>query len=141
MIKYYHIYNRGINSCNLFEQKSDFEYFLKLYEKYIDHVANTYAWCLMPNHFHFLIRIKDEDEIGYYKPLNSGRSKDSTKFKVTYDLSEFKEPERVSRKPNPTRHLSHLLMHIQSILTKNTIDMAAYLRNHSEEKKSRIINI
>ncbi len=106
--KYYHIYNRGINSCNLFEQKSDFEYFLKLYEKYIDPVANTYAWCLMPNHFHFLIRIKDEDEIGYYKPLNSGRSKDSTKFKVTYDLSEFKEPERVSRKPNPTRHLSHL---------------------------------
>jgi hypothetical protein len=50
---------------------------------------------LMPNHFHFLIRIKDENEIGYYKSLNSVGSKDSNRFKATHDLSEFEEPERV----------------------------------------------
>lgn len=105
--KYYHIYNRGINSCNLFKYSDNYEYFLDLYEKYIDPVANTYAWCLMPNHFHFLIRIKEEEEIGYYKPLNSDRYKDSVRFQVTYDLSEFEKPERV-KKPNPTKHLSHL---------------------------------
>jgi REP element-mobilizing transposase RayT len=34
-----------------------------LYEKYIDPIADTFAWVLMPNHFHLLIRLKDTDEI------------------------------------------------------------------------------
>ncbi|WP_282039414.1 transposase [Saccharicrinis aurantiacus] len=55
---YYHIYNRGINSCNLFEDENNYTYFLKLYEKYINNIADTYAWVLMPNHFHLLVRIK-----------------------------------------------------------------------------------
>lgn len=107
--KYYHIYNSGINSCNLFEHKINYEYFIELYKKYINPIAKTYAWCLMPNHFHLLIRIKDEKEIGCYKPLhiNSDGSIDSVRFQTTNDLSEFEEPERV-KKPNPTSHFSHL---------------------------------
>jgi REP element-mobilizing transposase RayT len=58
--KFYHIYNRGINSCNLFQTPENFEHFLRLYEKYILPIAVTYAWTLMPNHFHTLVRIKDE---------------------------------------------------------------------------------
>ena len=60
---YYHIYNRGINSCNLFREQGNYEYFLGLYDKYISQAADTFAWVLMPNHFHFLIRIKEEKEI------------------------------------------------------------------------------
>jgi putative transposase len=60
---YYHIYNRGINSCNLFSEPDNYEYFLSLYDKYISPVADTFAWVLMPNHFHFLVSIKDESEI------------------------------------------------------------------------------
>lgn len=60
---YYHIYNCGINGANLFEATANYEYFMNLYEKYIYKVADTFAWVLMPNHFHFLIRIKDIDEI------------------------------------------------------------------------------
>lgn len=60
---YYHIYNRGINSCNLFKEKENYEYFLQLYDHYITPVADTFAWVLMPNHFHFLVRIKERDEI------------------------------------------------------------------------------
>lgn len=56
---YYHIYNRGINSCNLFPEEENYRYFMKLYNKYISPVADTLAWALMPNHFHFLIRIKE----------------------------------------------------------------------------------
>ncbi len=59
--KYYHIYNRGINSCNLFGIPYNYEYFLSLYDKYIDPIADTYAWCLMPNHFHLLVRVKEEE--------------------------------------------------------------------------------
>ena len=60
---YYHIYNRGIDSCNLFTEPDNYEYFLSLYDKYISPVADTFAWVLMPNHFHFLIRVKEELEI------------------------------------------------------------------------------
>jgi len=67
----YHIYNRGINSCNLFNETSNYEHFLELYEKYISPVANTYAWVLMPNHFHFLVRIKENV---IYKYSNADRS-------------------------------------------------------------------
>ncbi len=60
---YYHIYNRGINRCSLFREDDDYKHFLRLYEKYIEPVADTFAWVLMPNHFHLLIRIKSEEEI------------------------------------------------------------------------------
>ncbi|MHC1702393.1 MAG: transposase [Tenuifilaceae bacterium] len=66
--KFYHIYNRGNNSENLFLNSVDYNHFLSLYEKYINLVADTYAWCLMPNHFHILVRIKDETDIGFLKP-------------------------------------------------------------------------
>ena len=59
---YYHIYNRGIDSCNLFKEPDNYEYFLSLYDKYISPATDTYAWVLMPNHFHFLVRIKEESE-------------------------------------------------------------------------------
>ena len=60
---YYHIYNRGIDSCNLFQEADNYEHFLGLYDKYISPVADTFSWVLMPNHFHILVRVKDEEEI------------------------------------------------------------------------------
>jgi len=60
---YYHIYNRGINGERLFRENTNYEHFFRLYEKYIDPVAETFAWCLLKNHFHLLVRIKEEDEI------------------------------------------------------------------------------
>ena len=61
--KYYHIYNRGINSDILFRDSDNYNYFLKLYDTHIDPIAETFAWCLMKNHFHFLIRVKEVEEI------------------------------------------------------------------------------
>ncbi|MDX6189690.1 hypothetical protein SGQ83_10035 [Flavobacterium sp. Fl-318] len=61
--KYYHIYNRGINSENLFKENRNHEHFLKLYNKHIEPIAETFAWCLLKNHFHLLVRIKSFEEI------------------------------------------------------------------------------
>lgn len=72
--KYYHIYNRGINSGILFKGGSNYEYFLKLYDKHIDPIAETYAWCLMKNHFHFLVRIKSTEEIQTEKKIPPSQS-------------------------------------------------------------------
>lgn len=61
--KYFHIYNRGINRCNIFNETENYLYFLRLYEKYIDPVAETFAFCLLKNHFHLLLRIKEPQEL------------------------------------------------------------------------------
>lgn len=60
---YYHIYNRGINRGDLFKETTNFEYFLNLFETHIEPIAEIYAWCLMKNHFHFIIRLKEIEEI------------------------------------------------------------------------------
>ena len=60
---YYHIYNHGVGRRDLFREPDNYEYFLSLYDKYIEPIAETYAWVLMKNHFHFLLRIKEETEI------------------------------------------------------------------------------
>ena len=70
--QHYHIYNRGNNRENLFVQARNYPYFLRLYAKYILPVAETFAYCLMPNHFHFLIRTRTEDEQrAYQKKIGS----------------------------------------------------------------------
>jgi putative transposase len=41
----------------------DYLFFLKKFSKYMNDVVEVYAYCLMPNHFHFLIKVKPESEI------------------------------------------------------------------------------
>ena len=76
--KYYHIYNCGINGCKIFWESDNFEYFLTLYNRYISQIAETYAWVLMPNHFHLLVRIREFAEMrnpqGFEDPGGSGRA-------------------------------------------------------------------
>jgi len=59
----YHIFNRGTNREDIFVEERNYEYFLQLYGKYIPDVAETFAWCLMRNHFHLLIRIRGQEEL------------------------------------------------------------------------------
>lgn len=60
---FYHIYNRGINGETLFKQERNYFYFLNQYQKFIEPIAETYAYCLMSNHFHLLVKIKSDKEI------------------------------------------------------------------------------
>ena len=60
---YYHIFNRGNNGQRVFFEDGNYTYFLQLYLKYISPIASTLAWCLMRNHFHFLIYLKEEKEV------------------------------------------------------------------------------
>ena len=56
---FYHVYNRGINGENLFRCDENYHYFLRKYAYHIPPVAETYAYCLLRNHFHLLIRTKE----------------------------------------------------------------------------------
>ncbi|NOX84400.1 MAG: hypothetical protein GXO86_00310 [Chlorobi bacterium] len=74
---FYHIYNRGINGEDLFREEDNYGYFLKLYDKHITPVADTYAWCLMKNHFHLLVKIKSTSKnlSGFEKLKNKNKTK------------------------------------------------------------------
>lgn len=53
---FYHIYNRGNDKQTVFFQDRNYHFFLQKVEKYIVPNADLLAWCLMPNHFHFLVK-------------------------------------------------------------------------------------
>jgi REP element-mobilizing transposase RayT len=59
----YHVYNRGVNGCNIFLEDENYNYFINLYAKYLAPIVETYAWVMMPNHFHFALRVKTKKEI------------------------------------------------------------------------------
>jgi putative transposase len=54
----YHIYNRGINGTSIFKKEENYHYFLRKWKKLIHPFFETMAYCLMPNHFHFLVKVK-----------------------------------------------------------------------------------
>ncbi len=57
--KFYHIYNRGNNSEKIFFNQENYQFFLRRYNEYLSSCVETYAFCLLPNHFHLLIRVKE----------------------------------------------------------------------------------
>lgn len=61
--KIYHIYHQADGNNDLFYSKENYYYFLKQYAELLAPVMETYAYCLMPKHFHWLIKIKSEKEI------------------------------------------------------------------------------
>jgi REP element-mobilizing transposase RayT len=58
--RYYHIYNRGNNKEKMFYHSVDYYFFLSKYKEYVAPFVETYAFCLLPNHFHFLLKTGNE---------------------------------------------------------------------------------
>ncbi len=77
--KYYHIFNRGNNREIIFRSEENYHYFLQKYRRYVHPHVETYAYCLMPGHFHFLIRVKSSQEI--VEPATGALSPVSKAFK------------------------------------------------------------
>lgn len=57
---YYHIFNRGNNSQQVFFNRDNYLFFLRKAKKQIDPFASIVSWCLMPTHFHFVVFVKND---------------------------------------------------------------------------------
>lgn len=59
----YHEYSHANGNENIFRNDIDYQVFIKKYAFYLNEVVETFAYCLMPNHFHFMVRIKTEKDL------------------------------------------------------------------------------
>ncbi|MGY0426160.1 MAG: transposase, partial [Polaribacter sp.] len=59
---FYHIYNRGINGCKIFNNEENKNYFLKLVSKYLQSKVTLLSYCLLDNHYHFLVKVNVDNK-------------------------------------------------------------------------------
>lgn len=95
---YYHMYNRGNNRENLFIDENNYYYFLNLVGKYLLPISEIYCYSLLKNHFHILLRIKNDLDLpdeklhlpfsnlfnAYAKAINKKYNRDGSLFKERY---------------------------------------------------------
>lgn len=59
----FHVYNHGNAEDNIFREKENYHYFLNRYVDYLFPIIKTYAFCLLPNHFHLMVKVRSEKEL------------------------------------------------------------------------------
>ncbi len=79
-----HYYNRVVQNELLFRKERDYTQFLKSFKKSVKEIpSSVYAYCLMPNHFHFLL--KQNSEIPLYKIFNKILSSYVQRYNLKYN--------------------------------------------------------
>ena len=95
---YYHIYNRGNNKNLIFFEDDNYTFFLNQFKKYVTPFCEVYSYCLMPNHFHFFIRVNVQEPfekgiknffISYSKAINKKYDRVGSLFQGRYKVSEI----------------------------------------------------
>ena len=122
---YYHIYNRGNNRQTVFFEPENYLYFLRGIKKYLLPVADVIAYCLMPTHYHLMVRVKDLDKQNseVFKTSEFSVSKAMMRLSVSYTKAINKRFERVGslfqgafqeKAIKNSTHLLHLCRYIHA---------------------------
>ncbi len=83
---YYHLYNRAVGNEKMFLSNENYQFLLDKIVSYTSNIANIYAYCLMPNHFHFFVKIKSEEQI---RSLYQEKKKKEMPLNDAVLMSEF----------------------------------------------------
>lgn len=59
----YHIFSHVNGRELIYREETNYQFFLKQLDKYIIQIADIYAYCLLPNHFHLLLRFKNSENV------------------------------------------------------------------------------
>ncbi|WP_338841416.1 transposase [Flavobacterium ginsenosidimutans] len=149
--QYYHVYNRGNNSENIFIEERNYNYFLEKLKKYILPIADVYAYCLLKNHFHIVLRIKDKINLPekfkekIHLPFSNLFNSYSKSINKAYDRtgSLFQEHLQRNRIENE-EYLRQLILyvHLNPVKHKFSKDFQSYrhssYRSYLSDKQSSI---
>lgn len=99
--EYFHIYNRGVDRNQIFFEEENYEFFIRRIDKYFDPSKLTLlVFCLMPNHFHFIIRQDNPNALSefmgnlcksYAKAVNNRLDRSGHLFESKYKLKHIDE--------------------------------------------------
>lgn len=123
--QYYHIYNRGNNRQAIFFEQENYIYFLRGVRKYLLETMVIVAYCLMPTHYHLLVRIKqvEQTQTSEVSKTSEVCSRAMQKFLISYTKAINKRFDRVGAlfqgqfqaKPIQTdQHLQTLCIYIHA---------------------------
>jgi REP element-mobilizing transposase RayT len=112
--EYYHLYNRGAHQVSIFREPDNYIFVLRKVKRYCrDFDLTPIAYCLMPNHYHFLIRQEGESPAGllpqrvfnsYTKAYNKRYDHSGTLFEGNYRVIHVQSES----------HLLHLCRYIHA---------------------------
>jgi len=89
---FYHVYNHAVGKELLFRDAENYIFFLKKFSYYLGPYLDLYSYCLLPNHFHLLIKVSKNTNsekvseqfrrllISYSKAFNKYSSRSGTLF-------------------------------------------------------------
>jgi REP element-mobilizing transposase RayT len=120
--QYYHFYNRGNNRQAVFFERDNYLYFLRGLKKYLREYVEILVYCLMPTHYHILVRIRQTSEVfktsevsGKEVLTSKAVSLAMQKFGISYTKAINKRFERVGAlfqgqfQAKPVQNYNHLL--------------------------------
>ena len=99
----YHIYNRGVDKNNIFFGKSDWiNFYLKMQRYFKPEYVSVLAYCLMHNHFHFLVYVHSDQFVSkalqpffgsYVATINKYQKRVGPLFQGSYKSKEVDSEE------------------------------------------------
>jgi len=98
---YYHLYNRGNNHQPIFYGHDNYLFFLERLRDYLTPILDVAAYCLMPNHYHLLVLLKEPDlshrmqllAISYTKAINRQEGRVGSLFQGAFRARLVDEDE------------------------------------------------
>ncbi|HPW67736.1 MAG TPA: transposase [Salinivirgaceae bacterium] len=111
---YFHIVNHSVDGRKLYYDPGDYKTYLYLFKKELDYKVTVIAYCLMPNHFHLLLRQNESEAI------TSLLEKTHKKYACYYN-KKYDRKGRIFRSP---------LNHIETPTDTYLLNACAYIHGN-----------
>ncbi len=112
---YYHIYNKAVTDNNLFIEEKNYPFFLSKIKKYLLDCVDILAYCLMPNHYHLIIQLKNTE-------LPKAMQKLALSYSVTFNKI-YQRTGHLFQGPYQIKHIddSVYLLHLSRYVHLNPV--------------------
>jgi putative transposase len=113
--QHYHIYNRAITGNLLFRENLNYPYFLSKVEKYILPEADLIAYCLMPTHYHFILKLNSDN-------ISTAMQRMALSYVKSYNLV-YRQKGHLFQGPFQRIHVTDLnyLLHLSRYIHLNPV--------------------